>query len=170
MASLATPAEFIKRFDVRMLGDLVGDAGVRVAHSELLDHPNLQLAIDDAWGEILAALLMSKRYSEADVAALGDESAAYLTRINCQIALGNLWERRGWTQDDSRAAGHAAAADRARKELDQLRTGQKVLNIEAAQDAGLPAIQQPSVSSVTRANLVVDEARRGFYPTRRYAS
>lgn len=170
MAAIATAAEMVKRYDVRLLGDLVGDAGVRVGPSELVDDPNLQQAIDDAWGEILAALLMSQRYSEADLAGLSGESQKYLVRINCQIALGNLQERRGWKEDDTRAAAHVAAANRARKELEDLRTGKKVLNVEAVTAAGLPEIRQPTVSSVRRNNLAVDEARRGFYLSRRYAS
>lgn len=167
MAALATPADLCKRFDVRLLGDLVGDDDVRVEPDDLLTDDNLQAAIDDAWGEILGALLMSKRYSEADLAALTAESKQFLIRINCLLALGNLFERRPWSDDDQRV--HATdKADRARKELDALRTGSKVLNLEAQQDAGLPALTTTTVTSVKQASLMVDEARRGFYMSRRF--
>jgi phage gp36-like protein len=169
MTAIATRAEMIKRFDVRMLGDLVGDAGVRVSHADLVTDANLQAAIDDAWGEIIGALMMSQRYTQTDIDALAGESKQYLIRLNCLIALGNLWERRPWSDDDQRA--HAVdRADRARKELDELRTGKKVLNIEAAKDAGLPEARAPSLAVVTRTNLTVDDARRGFYPARRFAT
>jgi phage gp36-like protein len=169
MAALATPADLCKRFDVRLLGDLVGDAGVRVGMPDLLDHENLQACIDDAWGEIIGALMMSQRYTQDQIDDLADESKQYLIRLNCAIAIGYLLDRRPWEDSDQRAA-EMSKRERARKELEELRVGKKVLNIEDAKNAGLPEARTPSLSVVTRTNLVVDEARRGFYPSRRFSN
>ena len=78
MTALATTSDMLKRVDARELGDLCGDAGVTVTPDELIDHPNLEAALDDAWGEILAVLRVSERYAEADLTDLDRKS----TRLN----------------------------------------------------------------------------------------
>lgn len=163
MTALAVSADMLKRFDARVLGDLVGDAGVRVPQSDLLDHPNLQAALDDAWGEILSVLTSGERYSEADLTALTGDSRQYLIRVNCKIAIKNLYERREWAGDDDQREDAIAAG---RTALEELRTGKKVLTTAAA-EAGTPHIKTPSVHTIQTTNLVVDNARRGFYPSRR---
>ncbi len=163
MTALATSADLIKRVDVRLLGDLCGDDEVRVDPSELADHPNIQAALDDAWGEMLSVLLASERYSEAELAALTGDSKQYLIRVNCKIAKKNLYERRDWSGDNDEREDAIAAG---RTALEELRTGKKVLTSEAAA-AGLPHIKTPSVHTIKTTNLVVDNARRGFYPSRR---
>lgn len=166
MASLATPAEMLKRFDARMLGDLVSDADVRVDGPELLTNANLQAAIDDAWGEIIAALKRANRYTAADLTALTGESKQFLIRLNCKLALRNLHQRRRWDADDEIREVATSEADRM---LKQLTSGERVLDIEDVKQAGVPTIAEQTVSSVQRANLVVDRARQGFYPSRTFA-
>lgn len=161
--SFATPTQLTQRCDVRMLGDLVGDDGVRVGLPELLTNANLQAALDDASGEMLAALLQGKRYSSADLATLTGDSQKYLVRLNCEIALGLLWERRGYYEDDRREEAMA----RSRKALERLRRGETVFDVEGVKDAGLPSVSTPSRVTLENLNLTVDEARRGFYPARR---
>lgn len=161
--AFATPAQIVQRFDVRMLGDLVGDDGLRIGPSELLVHPNLQTALDDAAGEMLAALLQGKRYTAADLAALTGDSQKYLIRLNCEIALGLLWERRGYFDDDRRDEW----MDRSRKALNRLRTGEIIFDVDGVKGAALPNVSTPSRVTIENLNLTVDEARRGFYPARR---
>lgn len=163
MTALASAADMLKRIDARELGDLCGDAGVSVESADLLDHPNLQTALDDAWGEMLAVLRAAARYTEAELESLTDDSLQYLKRINCKIARKNLWERRSWSGDDDEREDAIGAG---RTALEELRTGKKVLT-SAAADAGLPHISTPTVHTIRTTNLVVDNARRGFYPSRR---
>lgn len=163
MTALATTSDMLKRVDARELGDLCGDAGVTVTPDELIDHPNLEAALDDAWGEILAVLRVSERYAEADLTALTGDSRQYLIRVNCKIARKNLWERRNWSGDNDQREEAIAAG---RQALEELRTGKKVLTTEAA-EAGSPKIKTPSVHTIRTTNLVVDNARRGYYPSRR---
>lgn len=163
MTALATPADMLKRIDARELGDLVGDAGVRVAPSDLLTHPNMQVALDDAWGEILSVLTAGERYSETDLLSLTSDSLQYLVRVNCKVARKNLWERREWTGDDDKREEAIGAAQNA---LEDLRKGKKVLTMAAA-EAGISKIKTPSVHTIQTTNLVVDNARRGYYPSRR---
>jgi phage gp36-like protein len=165
MTAFATAADMTKRYDVRLLGDLVSDGGVRVGHPDILVDVNLQTAIEDAAGEIMTALLTGRRYSEADLHALTGNSLQFLKRINCVLALDNLYGRRPWS-DDQRRMQAIDKADAARNDLDSLRTGKTVLNTEEAKDAGLPGAFMPQIAQITPLNLSVDRAREGYYLTR----
>lgn len=166
MATLATAADMLKRYDARMVGDLVGDSGVRVEGPDLLAHPNLDAALDDAWGEIIAALKRGNRYTQADLDSLTGESKQFLIRVCCKIALRNLHQRRRWSEQDEQ---REVATSEAQKAIAQLASGERVLDIEDVKQAGVPTIHVPTVSSIKRANLVVDRARQGFYPAREFA-
>lgn len=165
MTAFATAADMVKRCDVRELGDLVADNGVRVGLAELLTSTNLQAALDDAAGEIIAALMQGRRYSRDDLDNLTGDSKQYLIRLNCQLARAYLWERRKWASDDF-ADRYEDAIASPKKKLEQLRRGEHVLDLDAPKDAGLPSITTPSVTSIQRQNLVVDRARAGFYLNR----
>ena len=159
----ASAADMLKRKDARTIGDLVSDTGVRINSTLLLTDANLSAALDDASGEIDAALRVANRYSAANLAGLTGNSLAHLKRICCDIAFGLLWERRPWGDEDQRAD----AMDRAKKALDRLRKGEAIFDIAANVEAGLPEAHVPSISSISRLNLLVDRARNGFYPARR---
>lgn len=160
----ATAAQLLARFDARTIGDLVADDGNRVSVQSLLTpHDNITAALDDASGEIDAALLQGKRYTSAELTALTGNSAAYLVRITCQIAFWLLWERRPSLDEES----YEAAKDRARKALERLRRGEHVFDVDGAKEAGLPEQHTPTISTISRLNLTVEEARKGFYPARR---
>lgn len=162
MASYADPYDMVKRYDERHLGDLVSDSGSRIGKAEVLSHPNLQAALDDAAGMIESALFQAQRYTQDDLDKLTGNSRQLLVRLNCVLAISLLWQRRPWSDDDRRED----AIEKATKQLEDLRRGVTVLNVEAAKQAGLPAIRTPTISRINRLNLVVDRASAGYYPTR----
>lgn len=162
--SYASPSQMLERYDARTLGDIVSDVGGRVTSAALLTDTNLQAALDDASGEIESALYQARRYSAADLAALTGNSLKLLVRLTCQIAFGHLWERRPWSDDEQRER----AIERADKALERLRKGEHVFDLDGPKDAGLPDVAQPTISSIESLSLTVDEARRGYYPARRY--
>jgi len=165
LTAFATAADMLRRFDVRLLGDLVGDAGVRVAPSDLLTHDNLLTALNDAAGEIMSALLMGQRYTEDQLNDLTGNSESYLNRMNCGLALCYLYERRPWSEDPRRQ--HAIdSAERIRKDLEALRSGKIVLDTDGAKNAGLPTGRTPPLSVVNPLNMTVDRAREGYYMNR----
>lgn len=165
MTSYATPAEMTSRYDVRQLGDLVRDDGERATPAELLTDANLQTALDDASGEIDAALMQAQRYTPTELASLTGNSRAYLVRLTCMLAFAYLWNRRQWgtVYDDARDE----ANDKARRQLERLRKGEHVFDLEPQKDAGLPTVSTPTIATITNQNYVVDEARKGYYPARR---
>lgn len=163
----ATPAQMIQRYDVRTLGDLVGDNGIRVDRAALATDANLQAALDDASGEIEAALLQGKRYTTAQLTALTGNSAKYLVRLTCTIAFGLLFGRRPWSDDDEEGSGRRGAEKQARAALEMLRKGQTIFDVEEVKEAGLPAIETPTIQTILQSNLAVDQSRGHFYPRRR---
>lgn len=166
MPAYATAAQLMKRYDVRILGQLVSDNGVQVGKSDLGANENLLTALADASGEIDASVLQASRYTVAQLAALTGNSANYLIRLTCTIAYGLLWERRSTLLELDEDAGDTAQK-RARQALEQLRKGQQIFDIEEVKQAGLPAISTPSITRIQSLNLAVDQARGHYYPNRR---
>lgn len=162
MAAYATPTDLLARKDARTLGDLVTDVSERVSPEDLLTDTKLQAALDDASGEIDAALLQGKRYSVADLTALNGNSQKYLIRLTCDIAWGLLCERRSYGVDDER---RQAAFKSRREALERLRKGEHVFDLEAVKEAGLPSITGPTRIERTALNLISNRARGRFYPT-----
>jgi len=169
MASYATPAQLISRFDVRTLGQLASDNGLQVSPQDLATNTKILDALADASGEIDASILQAKRYTTDDLAGLTGNSANHLVRITCVIAFGFLWERRPYADDDDEN-GRGKAEKRARAALESLRKGQTIFDVEDAKNAGLPETKTPSVTTVIRTNLAVDDARGHYYPERRFQS
>lgn len=152
------------RFDARTVGQLVSDTGQSVPPASLATNTAVLAALEDASGEIDAALMQGQRYSAADLAALTGNSLAYLKRICCQIAMARLWERRPYLDEE----GAEKALNMARQALDRLRKGENLFAVEDNLAASVPSIETPSVTSIENLNLVVDRARgwNGFYPAR----
>jgi phage gp36-like protein len=165
MSAYATPADLLKRYDARTVGQLVSDNGISSNRQDLQDHPVLLAMLEDASGEIDSAVLQAKRYSTADLAALTGNTLALLKRITCTIAFGLLWERRPWSDDED--DGRQQAQKRARDLLADLRKGVAVFDVEAAEEAGLPAVETTSIQRIQSNNWTVDAARGHYYPARR---
>lgn len=159
--SFATPAQFLERFDARDVGDLCADDGVSVDRIALLTDANLQAALDDASGLVLAALNVAGRYTEADLTGLAGVSAKYLVRVTCEIALALLWGRRPLYRLEERKA----ALEVAEAHLERLRKGEHVLAVPDNIAAGTPSIDGPTAVQIDSLNLVRDRVNN-YYPHR----
>jgi len=161
--SRLTPAEFLKRYDPRDIGDLCGDDGQQIDRVALLTDANLQAALDDADGVIDVALIAGGRYTAANLAALTGASLNHLYRITAQITLTYLWDRRPMHRIEERKAAMAVAE----ATLKMLRFGENVFAIPAGNiTAGNPSIGGPTTVEVESLNLIRDRAT-GVYPRRR---
>ena len=161
MASLATIAQLMERFDYRDIAALAQDAGQEIDIIALQTDTNVQAALDDASGAMLAALNVTERYSESDLTSLTGSSAKYLARICCEIALAYLWGRRPFYRiEDRKAAMEASEAH-----LERLRKGEHVLAIDANIDATTPSVDGPTTVQYQTLNLVRDRVQN-FYPRR----
>jgi hypothetical protein len=87
-----TNADFIKRYDVRTLGDLLSDLGVRI--TAVSTDTTLTEFLSEAEGEVLSKIRAGKRYTAADIALLAGVDLAYYKRLVVDNALNNLLNRR----------------------------------------------------------------------------
>lgn len=162
MASYASGADLLARFDARTLGDLVSDSGTRVASGSLAADTNIVAALADASGEVEAALLMGERYSVANLEGLTGNSLALLKRITCDCAMALLYGRR---PEEAWADRRAAAEQVKATHLERLAKGDRVFNVEGIPEAGNPTIGGPTTVEITRLNFIRDQTQH-FYPAR----
>lgn len=157
----ATPADLIKRYDVRTIGDLAGDTGERVLADDVATDANVLELLDDASGEIDAALLVGGMYSPADLTGLAGANAKKLVRLTCDIATLYLFERRPAYDPDRTEV----LRERYKQSLTDLRKGENVFNISDNIAAGKPSIDGPTTADYDRLNLLPDRVRN-YYPRR----
>jgi phage gp36-like protein len=161
--ALATPAQLMERFDHRTLGDMVADNDERVSSADLLDNTRIESALNDASGRIVAALRQGQRYTVAQLATLTGDSKYHLIRLTCDLAFVCLWNRKPYHDNEL----GEQIQERAEKDLDRLRKGEHVFDVDAVTEAGLPEIVTPTTVETRHLNLLVDTARGSYFPRRR---
>jgi phage gp36-like protein len=159
--AFATPTQMLERFDPRDIGELCADDSVPIDRITLLTDTVLQAALDDASGDILAALNVAGRYTSAELTALTGDSAKYLARITCELALSNLWGRKPLFRTEDRLK----ALEVAEKRLERLRKGEHVFAHANNIDAGTPSVDGPTTVGFENLNLLRDRTRN-YYPRR----
>ena len=164
MASMATAADMIARYDSRILGDLVSSNKVAVPEDELVDNEVLATALSSATGTVIAAVLKAERYTVEELELLTDDALDYLKDIICQVAIWRLYSRKPYSNDKFREDCQKGYHDI----LSELRKGAIVFDVARAQDAGTPKIDRITrLEVVNQYQLFVDQARGRFYPRRR---
>jgi len=163
----ATATDMVDRYDSETLGDLVTDNEDSLSESELLSSSKMTTALAGATGDVIAACLRGERYTRADLDGLTGDSLAYLKDITCAFAFWRLWKRKPYlgSMDDRRQS----AQEDYREALDMLNRGDRVFDIDTAQQAGRPRIETVTHAEINdRWSLITDIARHGrFYPRRR---
>jgi phage gp36-like protein len=94
MATYVSGSDLRERYDVRAISQLVSDTSSPIPVSSIDANTNVATALNDAEGEVLAALLAGGRYSTDDLDLLTGTALAYLQRIICDIAMLYLIQRR----------------------------------------------------------------------------
>lgn len=130
-----TAAQLILRYDVRVLGDLSVDDGTRPNAAAVEASDRVEACIDDAAAEIDASIRIGQRYTADEIATLIADGDDLLKRLNADLALGMLYQVRGVGVPDN----HAKAIENARNFLVRLKSGEAVLNVDAARNAGVPS-------------------------------
>lgn len=128
--AFATIAEMIARYDERVLKDLVQDDNTR--NPDISADPTIQAMLDDATGVIEASL--RRTYSNDQLAALTAANSAVLIRMNVDLAMGMLYERRFKGIPDQ----IQGVIDRATDMLTSIRKGDLVLDDAEARIASIP--------------------------------
>ncbi len=139
--SFATPSDLEQRYDVRSIGDLLADDNTVVDPVAMLTNANLQTALDDAAGEIVAAAISNGHYTTAGLvtlAAAGLPSSFLLKKLNCALALPNCFGRRIYNQDE--IAKRIPDFKWAQDLLEMLKNGQRVFELPVSNvNAGVMA-------------------------------
>jgi len=159
--SYATGNDLVSRYDVRLLGDLCQDAGDRISDLPVLvAHPNIIQALEDASGMVNSAALVGKRYSTKDLRDMTGDGAAFLKRIVVDIGFSLLRQRRGYDIQQFPTVQESF------KFLDRLRLGERVFDIESAEDAGLPHTAEIPHYTVEQQHVLTTNTR--YWPTQHW--
>jgi hypothetical protein len=160
-------SDLAKRFDVRDIQELVVDDDIDASIVDITTDTIVSEMLDDARGEVVAALRRSGRYNDADLEALSDENAAYLKRIVCEIAMLHLLRRRPRFSPGTLDAYEKIRAGH----LKDLQDGNSILSpTDATELAGRVNMHAPTVGQWNTVNMAVDLCRRGnrgYFPERR---
>jgi hypothetical protein len=163
-ASLLPILEFLKRKDVRTVGDFCSDTDARATQTQLTQtsppsqpNLNLQACLDDAQAIVEAFCLKGNRYQPTDLAALTGVGLTLLYRILADLAEECMYERR---PDKKRP--QSAQFDRAHMFLDMLASGQMIFGFVEVQAAGELTAKHETWGDVYRRNLAVVQCERFF--------
>jgi len=156
----AAPADLAARYDETTLKDLASDTGDPVA--DITTDTNVLAALDDASGRVQSAVSVSRLYSAVELAALTGVSLSLLKRITCELAMVFMLERRPEKYGDEYTGRLRQSSE---DYLDRLRRGERLFDVEAAKDAGLPTIDGPTAIEYRTLNMVTNRTRN-FYPSK----
>lgn len=156
----ATLENLLDRFDQRTVAQLASDANAPAA--DLANNSRIAAALADGAGMINSAVMVAGLYTTEQLTTLTGDDAEFLTRLNCELAMGFLLGRRPEKYGDE---GVQKLLDRAEQQLDLLRQGSRIFNIEAVKEAGQPTIDGPTAVTYDRLNMLPDRTNN-FYPGR----
>lgn len=166
---LATPADLIARCDTQIIGDLITDddpdTGIRerASRDEILASDVVSTHLEDAHALFLAAVKVGGRYTTAQIEALTGSPANYVKRIECDICVQLLFQRR---PDKATTEIAKQFEDRAEKHLKALRAGEEIIGLDdnTDVDAGLMDTDGPTSLDLTDRNLI-DERMHRYFPS-----
>ncbi len=158
--------QFLRRYDRRSVAELLSDDLTPVALGDLEDRETLADLLAEASGLIESAACLGQRYlideSRNDLAALTDNSAAFLAGMVAHLTMHVLWNRRPALMAPG---SEPPLARKAEEFLERLRLGERVFGIlESHQAAQLDADRETN-AEVERRNGPVIIAQR-FFGTR----
>lgn len=157
----ATAEELLARCREELVARLAVDDGAPITRQELLVHPHVLRALEDASAEVDAALATGGRYPPEELAHLTGSPAAMLSRITCGLAVGCLLARSGGHDQ----AMYATYIRVAREYLERLQQGEAILALPEHQAAGLTDVDGPTALDLAALDRLPQRTRR-YYPER----
>ena len=161
MTAYATGDDLIGRYDVDQVGDLASDDRETLDRADVPVHPHVAMSLEDASGEVDAALLAGGRYTAEQLQNLTASAESYLKSIVCGLAMAALHERRPEAID-------ADLIDRLTKKAKDailsLRRGENVFGIPEVIDATRTQISGPSAIDIRNRNGLSSRMNR-FFPS-----
>lgn len=161
--SFVTTANFLTRYDWRLIAQMVSDTGTADSQGAVATDPNLLQILQDASGEVLMYAIQGGRYSQTDLDNLTDISKAQLQRLVSDIAIWFIVLRRGLPVDEYPQCRLALEM------LKLISEGEEIFNVQANIDASVAQSPDVSIQSIANNNFLVDNAYR-YFPTRRFTT
>lgn len=160
----ASGTDFVERYDVRLIGDLISDNGTPVTAADVPSNANLMAVLADASSAVDAAVFVGNRYTPAQMASLSETAAGFVRRLVCDLALIYLKRRRGRFD----AERDAALLKEVNGTLDSLRKGDDLLLLTTQTEAQASTLElaQPQMIPVRRPNTIRNQTSN-YYPVRR---
>lgn len=154
--SYASASDLLARYDARVLGDLVADAGARVSSVGLATDANLSVALKRASGEVEAACLVAGKYTPTDLSGLTGMAKELLIGLVCDVAAWFLMVRRYPDMKPTEAVKMAL------ERLGQLREGVRIFGLQEAMDSGNAETTFRTQQQIDTVRLATTQARRFF--------
>jgi phage gp36-like protein len=164
MAAYATISDFTTRHDSSLIAQLITDDHETATPTELANSTVLTAILEDSSGQVEAAMLCGRRYSPTELSALTGNSAGFLKKIVCTIAMAELFERRPGMHIEK----EKYFAEKAKAYLEDLRTGKNLFNLTDSDEnelAANPDTTAPSSVDYTNLNLLPEQMIR-YFPSR----
>lgn len=162
MAEYVSASDLILRFDERDIQQLVVDDLSDPSVVDVTSNTRVDAALDDAEGEVIAALRKAGRYNADELAALTGTDLAYLQRIICEIAMVHLLRRRPNMKPEV-----LEAYEKIRKNnIKDLQDGASIITADEPADeaASLASVDGPTITEWNNMNLWRD--RSNYFPAR----
>ena len=157
-----TGAQFLERYDVRRVSDLVRDDGVRpTTTSTVATNVNLLAALDDASAEVDAAAFVGQRYTKLRLldlvsvnvsGVLVNTGGFLLIRLVANIAYANLVTRRGLAATETSAL--APMYNEAQQMLKMIRSGERIFDTSDGGNADAGLMQTVSLVGTDSSNML----------------
>jgi phage gp36-like protein len=164
MPTYCSASDLLARFDERDIQQLVIDDSSDSTTVDVTDNPRVDIALDDAEGEVISALRKGGRYEATQLAALTGVDLAYLKRIICEIAMVHLLRRRPTFASETLKFYE----DIRKGHIKDLQDGNSVITDDEplSAESGRVSNDGPSLAEWDQLNLWRDRTK--YFPPRRY--
>ncbi len=134
IAPYCTAANLKPFIDDRFLRRLLSDTGKPLVTDPWVDAVTLPALIESISGEVEAALFVGCKYTSEEILAMENNGKAFLYRILAGLLMASLYDRRG-VLGDQEQENRSRETVWARKQLDLMRKGTRILPIPTAAEA-----------------------------------
>lgn len=142
--SYAAIVDFQARYDTRVIAQLSSDNNAGTINTIAV-----QACLDDATAMINSAALQGSQYTADELTSLVTSGDTMLLRMNCDLALNLLSQRRAM----GLSGRIAEQVKRSLDLLEALQKGQRIFNVTANRTADVPAIVVTSLDQASNLNL-----------------
>ncbi len=149
------------RYDIDLVGDLATDERETLDRANVATHPHVLTALEDASGEVDAALLAGGRYTVAQLQALSGPAASHLKAIVCGLAMAALHDRRPEAVDQTTIE---RLTKRSMEAIRALKRGENVFGLDEHVDAGRTLLRGPSAVDITNRNGLASRMGTRYFP------